>query len=308
MHGIRGTQHALRWFRVSRNQLEGENMFLTVEDAFRFAAELECGLRRHLDDETLLQPPRHLESIITYFERKLGAGFKFDIREINFLDVDDLHLEDSFGKSKPAASPLRSFIINLEEEKDGALILLNSQPPNYCWRRLCTVKETSQAIIRQYAHERAASLPTADGEKEIDKEYMCPDESNPDIKLADTPYDDTREVESSAELLLLNGAGEVTLEQFDDPKLPIQRRIEKSGEILATTILFPPNEMVAARNGLLQSLGSIDGSLNYLRFADFLGIAEQWKIPKKIVQSYLNYEGLENCCNAYEKRLRDLGC
>ena len=137
---------------------------------------------------------------------------------------------------------------------------------------------------------------------------MCADPDGSDIALVAEKYPDTRDVASAARLLMLDGEREVTLKEFNDPKLPIQLRVEKSGEILAALLLYPPTAMVRDRDGLLEDQRSIDGSLSALAFADFFPIADNWKIPKKMVQSFLTYDGLEYCTEAYEKKLRDLGC
>ena len=202
-------------------------MFLTVEDAFRFAAELECGLRHFRGEDGALGVPRPVDTIVDYFEKRLGETFRFDFDEVDFLDVTDLDPSDPFRQGRPAnASPtnasltnasLRSFIANYDEIADGALVLLNAPMMNHCWRRLCKIKEPAQAVLRRYTRNRTNIQSKLPQEREIGKEYMCDDPTESDIALTSESYPDTRDAISAARLLMLDGEREITLKEFDDP-------------------------------------------------------------------------------------------
>lgn len=278
-------------------------MLSTVADVFRFAAELECGRRRYLGTMVDQESPRDADAIIRFFKARMGGNIRFHISEIDFLDTTGLDAASDFCRRRPTVNALRSFILNFDETQGICRILLNRPMMNNCWRRFCKVKETSQAVIRRYSLQRGSPSDRLSGDPEMGKEYMVPD-----ISIVDAAYVDTADVGAAARLLSLDAEREVPLSEFDLPDLETELRIEKSGEILAALLLFPPPDMVSARNRLLDGLGSVDGSLNRLEYVDFFPVADIWKVPTKLVQSFLTYDGLEYCCGAYEKAMADAGC
>jgi hypothetical protein len=286
-------------------QSQGEIMLHTLEEAFRLAAELECGLRRHISDPAKLLPPRDADEIMRYFKSYLGGCVEFRLRERDFSDTKGM--SEALARRRPTQGALRSFIVNKIDTRGYCRVLLNAPMMNTCWRRFCKVKETSQAVIRRFSFVQEERVAPRDDEWEIPKEYLCDEVESSQNETPRDEYVDTATIESAARLLKINAEKEIALDEFERPELSSDGRIEKTGEIIAALLLFPPTEMIAARNRLLDEIGSIDGSLNQLDYANFYDIADKWKVPTKCVQSFLTHEGLEYNCQVYEMVLRARG-